>query len=152
MNIMSILKTNASLFVFKTINHSYSQTGNQLINFQLESRKGHEYSLIDNDLRLLKGKYTNRVKLTLSNYDYTGENIRRKVEWKLIAGDNHLSKLYPVQENIFRIDFIDSNDAAFIYWVNDFLKILVLPGLRNDYTLNDDVYEKWFDIDFINSN
>jgi hypothetical protein len=131
-------KISATRFAFKQVKVNKNADCFQFI---MKNRDGKKVPIIDYDSKMLKGKYANLVKISIKSFDYTTEHIRRKNRWKLGNRQGHISKLKPIAPNIYKADFLETNDAVFIKWYQQELFIMVIPNARHDRSLEDDVVD-----------
>jgi len=138
---------------YYSTNGSYN--GKKAINF-LVSAMTNDYPLLDN-LKISRGKLKGLLKFTLSEFDYTSEDVRRKVRWKLQnnkkqngkAVIGHITKLASVTSKRFVGDVKGTKDKVLLISNDDMtiLYLFIIPEAKSDYTMVDEFGDGDLDVD-----
>jgi len=135
-----------SAFRLETYSTNPNRDGTKAINF-LVTASTITYPLFD-DLTISRGKLKGHLKFTLQEFDYTKEDIRRKVKWKLTNARKeggkpilgHISKISAISQGRYIGDVKGTKDKILVT-ANDDLSVIhlfIVLDAKSDYTLIDE--------------
>ncbi len=127
------------------IKSSYAPDGKESRTYEVVAIIG-EYAPFNN-LEITRGKNKGKIHFNVNEFDYTLEDERRKVRWKLSNNRKenkkpllgHISKLYKVTEEYYVGDLKGTRDRFIIQANETFTSLFffILPNCKDDYTIPD---------------